>query len=185
MKSRLPEIKQEDLTPQQAQILADIVAGPRGNLSGPFLAWIHSPSLAQPAQQLGAFCRYATSLETRLTELAILQTASWWQCQGEWQIHAPIARDAGLSDAVIAALKAGQTPEFQLEDERLVFEIGRSLYRERRVHADLYDQGVSCFGAPGMVELVAVFGYYALVAMTLNVFEMLPEGDRPLPFSEP
>jgi len=184
MKSRLPNIAQEDLSPKQAQILADIVASPRGNLSGPFLAWIHSPGLASPAQELGAFCRYATSLEARLTELAILQTAAWWQSQAEWQLHEPIAREVGLSDAVITALKDGDTPEFKVEDERLVFHIGQSIYRDRRLQPVLYDQGVSCFGTQGMVELVGVFGYYALVAMTLNVFEMRLEDDQPLPFPE-
>ena len=184
MKSRLPEIKQEDLSPEQARILADIVASPRGNLVGPFLAWILSPGLAQPAQELGAFCRYATSLEARLTELAILQTASWWQSQLEWQSHEPIARKAGLTDSVIAALRDGRTPEFKLDDERLVFQIGLAIYRDRRLHTALYNQGVSFFGTQGMVELVGVFGYYALAAMTMNVFEMLPEDDQPLPFPE-
>ena len=184
MKSRLPSIAAQDLTPVQEQILADILASRGGDLSGPFLAWIHSPGLAGPAQELGAFCRYATGLEARLTELAILQTASWWQSQAEWQIHEPIARKSGLSDAVIAALRVGDTPEFKLEDEHLVFRIGESIYRNRRLQSALYNQGVSCFGTQGMVELVGLFGYYALVAMTLNVFDMRPEGDQPLPFPE-
>jgi 4-carboxymuconolactone decarboxylase len=40
-------------------------------------------------------------------------------------------------------------------------------------------------GDTGMVELVGLVGYYAMVAMTLNVFRMpVPEG-TPLPFKEP
>ena len=36
-----------------------------------------------------------------------------------------------------------------------------------------------------MVELVGLLGYYAMVAMTLNVFRMpVPDG-TPLPFTEP
>ena len=184
MKSRLPGIAGKDMRPEQRQILDAIFASRGGNLSGPFLAWIHSPGLAQPAQELGAFCRYGTRLDTRLSELAILQTASWWRSQAEWQIHEPIAREAGLADTVIAALKDGNTPEFELEDERLVFLIGQSIYRDRRVDAVLYARGVNCFGNAGMVELVGILGYYALVSMTLNVFEMQAEGDQPLPFPE-
>jgi 4-carboxymuconolactone decarboxylase len=184
MQSKLAEISTQDMTPEQTRVLADIVSGPRGNLSGPFLAWIHSPGLAGPAQELGAYCRYATSLETRLTELVILQTASWWQSQAEWLLHEQIAREAGLDDAVIAALKTGDVPHFDNEDELLVFQIGQSIYRDRRLTPALYARGIDCFGSTGMVELVGVFGYYALVSMTLNVFEMRPEGDAPLPFPE-
>ncbi len=40
-------------------------------------------------------------------------------------------------------------------------------------------------GDAGTVELVGLLGYYAMVAMTLDVFRMpVPEG-MPLPFAEP
>jgi 4-carboxymuconolactone decarboxylase len=40
-------------------------------------------------------------------------------------------------------------------------------------------------GDTGMVELVGILGYYALISMTLNAFRMpLPEG-TPMPFAEP
>jgi 4-carboxymuconolactone decarboxylase len=184
MKSRLPDLAIDHLSAEQQRILADIRDSRGGDLSGPFLAWIHSPKLAEPAQQLGAFCRYGTCLGSRLTELVILQTAAWWRSQAEWTIHEPLARQAGLSEAVIAAIKAGELPIFDLEEESLVFQIGQSIYRDRRLSAELHAQGVERFGTEGLVELVAVFGYYALVSMTLNVFEMLPDKDSPLPFSE-
>src|SRR5690606_14853004 len=108
-------------------VLSDILSGPRGNLDGPFLAWAHSPQLADSAQKLGAFCRYGTRLELRLSELAILLTAAWWQSQAEWQIHEPIARQAGLAEGVIEALRRGEEPTFEQDDERLVYRLGRSL----------------------------------------------------------
>ena len=95
MKSRLPDLAIDHLSAEQQRILADIRDSRGGDLSGPFLAWIHSPKLAEPAQQLGAFCRYGTCLGSRLTELVILQTAAWWRSQAEWTIHEPLARQAG------------------------------------------------------------------------------------------
>lgn len=76
IRSRLTALQFADLTADQQRVLADILKGPRGKLDGPFLAWIHSPQLADYAQRLGAFCRYVTALELRLTELAILTTAA-------------------------------------------------------------------------------------------------------------
>ncbi|WP_136248974.1 carboxymuconolactone decarboxylase family protein [Halomonas borealis] len=186
--SRLPALDDATASAAQRRVLDAILGGPRGNLDGPFLAWIHSPELADHAQRLGAFCRYGTRLDTRLTELAILFTASWWQSQAEWQIHAPIAQEAGVSAALIEALHEGPDADHALDvardDEALVIRLGQSLYTTRRVSDALYAEAVAAFGEPAVVELVGVFGYYALVAMTLNVFAVR-RGDEPLPFPEP
>ncbi|MDH4557075.1 carboxymuconolactone decarboxylase family protein [Pseudomonas sp. BN417] len=185
IESRLTALTEEQMSDAQRAVLKAILSGPRGNLDGPFLAWVHSPELADRAQRLGAFCRYDTRLELRLTELAILVTASWWQSQAEWQIHEPIARQAGLSDAVIEALCQGVEPPYERDDERLVHRLGRTLYATRRIDDGLYAEAVAAFGEPAVVELVGVFGYYALVAMTLNVFQVRRGTDTPLPFPQP
>lgn len=185
IQSRLTSLTEAQMDGAQRAVLKEILGGPRGNLDGPFLAWIHSPELANHAQRLGAFCRYSTRLELRLTELAILFTASWWQSQAEWQIHEPIARSTGLSDQIIEALRQQTFPQFTHEDELLVYRVGKTLYETRRIDESLYAQAIQAFGEPAVVELIGVFGYYALVAMTLNVFSVRRDTDAPLPFVEP
>ncbi len=185
MKSRLPELTDATMTQDQRRVLDAILQGPRGNLDGPFLAWVHSPELADPAQQLGAYCRYHTSLPLRLSELAILVTAQWWQSQAEWQIHASIALAAGLNQEQIEALRQGLKPPFSEQDEALVYRIGTELYATRRISNALYQEAVALFGEPALVELVGIYGYYALVAMTLNVFAVDREVEDDLPFPEP
>jgi len=185
IQSRLTPLDEAQMNEAQRAVLHEILTGPRGNLDGPFLAWIHSPELANHAQRLGAFCRYGTRLELRLTELAILYTAAWWQSQAEWQIHEPIARSAGLTDPIIEALRQQSFPPFTRADELLVYRVGKSLYEARRVDDLLYADAVKAFGEPAVVELIGVFGYYALVAMTLNVFAVRRDSDAPLPFDEP
>jgi 4-carboxymuconolactone decarboxylase len=185
MKSRLTDLTRDEMTQDQQRVLDAILSGPRGNLDGPFLAWIHSPDLADRAQELGAFCRYHTQMPLKLSELAILVTAAWWQSQAEWQIHEPIARAAGLDDHIIEALKCGETPKFSELAEQYVYHIGRELYETRRVSQATYDNAVNAFGESAVVELIGIFGYYALVAMTLNVFEVRRDTSVPLPFNEP
>jgi len=110
MTDRLPHFDASNATPEQKAVLDEILSGPRGNLNGPFLGWIHSPELAQHAQRLGAFCRYRTGLPLRLSELAILVTAARWQAQAEWHIHYPIALEAGVALADAEAIRLGQQP---------------------------------------------------------------------------
>ncbi|GAA3533224.1 hypothetical protein [Zobellella aerophila] len=185
MQSRLSDVNPDTAQGEQKRVLDAILSGPRGNLDGPFLAWIHSPELADRAQALGAFCRYHTGLPLRLSELAILITAAQWQSQAEWQIHEPIAHQAGVSQAITEAIRTGREPKFQAEDERLVYRLTTELYHSKRISDSLYHSAREQFGEPVLVELVGLHGYYALVAMTLNAFDVRRHTEQPLPFPEP
>jgi len=181
---RLPAFDPATASAEQQAVLGEILSGPRGNLDGPFLAWIASPAFAQHAQRLGAFCRYETGLSKRLSELAILVTAARWHAQAEWQIHYPIAIDAGVSPAIAEALRAGEPPRFDDEDDELIFAFATELYENRRVSDRTFEAALSRFGRTTTVNLVGLLGYYTLVAMTLNVFEVtMPDRGSP-PFSE-
>lgn len=180
---RLPAVDMTTASPDQKRVLDDILKGPRGNLAGPFLSWIHSPELAQHAQKLGAFCRYQTGLSLRLSELAILCTAAKWQAQAEWQIHHPIGIGAGLDEGNVELIRLGKTPQFALREEQLVWELVDALYETRRIAGPLYAEAEQYFGVEVLVNLVGLLGYYALVAMTLNVFQVR-HGEGALPFEE-
>ncbi|WP_206950807.1 carboxymuconolactone decarboxylase family protein [Trinickia acidisoli] len=182
--ARLPAFDRAAASSEQLAVLDEILSGPRGNLAGPFLAWIASPELAQHAQRLGAFCRYQTGLSLRLSELAILVTAAQWRAQAEWQIHYPIAIAAGVSVSVAEALLEGQRPDFTDTDEALIYDFATELYDTKRVSGATFAKAEQRFGHETTVNLVGLLGYYALVAMTLNVFEMRADGDAPLPFAE-
>ena len=74
--TRLPAIDPEAMSPEQRQVYDDIISGPRGKVPRPVLiSWLRSPELCSRAQQLGAFCRFNSSLPPRLSELAILTVA--------------------------------------------------------------------------------------------------------------
>jgi 4-carboxymuconolactone decarboxylase len=171
MKSRIPLPEIDAFRPAQRQIYESIKST-RGNLDGPFLAWLHSPELAEHAEKLGAFCRYGSSLSTRESELLILCVAAHYQCIGEQQIHEPIARQSGLSSQAVEEIRNGVTPRF--EDDRLaaLHAIARQLLETNRIEQPLFDRARSLFGDKTLVETVGILGYYAFVAMTLNAFEM-------------
>lgn len=171
MQSRLHLPAPEAMSPAQKAI-HDSVLRTRGNVQGPFLAWLLSPGLADPAQQLGAFCRYGTSLSLQESELLILLVAAHYDCAGEQQIHEPIARKAGLADAVLAAIRAHQPPPLETPRLRLLEEVARELLEAKKLPDALYARAAAELGETTLVELVGVVGYYALVAYTLNAFDM-------------
>jgi 4-carboxymuconolactone decarboxylase len=181
---RLKPLPPEEMDAEQRRIHDAIVSGPRGGIRGPFLAWLRSPVLADRAQHLGEFCRFNSSLEPRLSELAILCTARHWAAQFEWYAHEPMAQRGGLAQDIIDAIRVGERPSFTNSDEEAIYDFCDEMYRTKRVSQMTYDRAVAELSERGVVDLVGIIGYYALVSMTLNAFEMpLPDGVAP-PLSE-
>ena len=102
-----------------------------------------------------------------------------------------------MGGARAEAQKAGVKPETVKDDPgRARAEVGaegrrarsrfrQELYKTRRVATRTYERLHGLFGDAGMVELVGILGYYALISMTLNVFRAEIPADMPLPFKEP
>jgi len=168
----------DSMTPQQRQAHDGIANGPRGVVRGPVATWLHTPELAQRAQLLGEYCRYQSSLPPRLSELAILITAQYWQAAYEWNGHVPLARAGGLSDAVIEAVRCNQRPVFEHEDESLVHALATELLWMREVSECTWQHAHLVLGTQGVVDLVGVLGYYGLISMTIKTF-CLPNGPDP------
>lgn len=149
-----------------------------GHLVGPFNAWLHVPKIGRRLSTLGAYLRFRTSIERRLSEVAICTVGAHWHSEFEFFAHAPMALEHGVDASVIDALRENRTPSFDRDDERVVYEVASQLLNDRRVDDDTYVAAEALFGEAGMVELVALIGYYCLISMLLNLFEVpLPPGN--------
>jgi len=181
--ARLAPLDLEHLTPEQRQVADAIRNGPRGGMRGPFEAWLRSPGLADTAQRLGAYCRFGSSLPADINELAILLTGKHWKAQFEFWAHARLALQAGLDPAIIEAIRTGAPPPFTREIERVVYDTVTEYFQTNRLSPATYARAIDTLGEAGLVDLVGVVGYYGLVSMTLNIFEVeVPPGEQePLP----
>ena len=178
--TRLPLPNVETLTADQRRVYEAIESGPRGTVPDLFVALLHNAELADRVQALGALLRYQTSLEPKLSELAILAIARHWSCQYEWHWHAPEAARAGVPDSVIEAIKHRRPSPLSAEDEVIVYDYTCELQTNRAVSDETYDKALALLGPAGVVELTALNGYYAMIAMTLNEHRVpLPDGAAP------
>ena len=167
----------------QTRVAAKVRSGPRGVLRGPVQAWLHSPCLAERAQELGAHCRFGSTLTPDLSELAILLTAAFWRSGYEWVGHVPAAEEAGLARKTILAILAAQRPEGLRPAAVAVFDFVTQLLRSGRVSDTAFQSILIEIGSVGVVDLIGIVGYYGLVAMTANALEITPIGDAPDPFA--
>ena len=188
---RFKQIPPEKLTPEQ-RILADGVrSGPRaaiknssaatpGPLGGPFNVWLRSPDIGNIIQSLGAAIRFRSSLPPKLNELAIIVTARHWTAQYEWIAHHRLALEAGLDPAIGEDIAQGRRPAKMSEDEAIVHDFSRELHDTQGVSDAAYKAALDRFGERGVMDLIAVNGYYVLVSMCLNVDRTpLPGGAPP------
>lgn len=169
---RLPDLDPATLDAEQKRIHDEIASGPRGKVEGPLRVWLTSPGLADKAQALGAFCRYGTSLPPRLSELAILVTGAYWRAGFEWHVHAPIGVAAGLDPQAVESIRIGAEPALANDDEKAVYAFSRELLANRRVSDATYASAERILGPRALVDLVGVLGYYGLISMTINAFEV-------------
>jgi len=183
--ARLKEISEAQMTARQRELAAEMLKS-RGKtaIGGPFSVFLHAPEYGDLAQKLGAHCRYRTAVPPRLSEFAILVIARLWRAQYEWHAHAPIAEKAGVASKTIKELQTGRAPKSAQKDERAIYDFISELHKARRVSGKIYGRVHALLGDTGMVEFIGILGYYTLIAMTLNVFNVkLPDG-KALPFAE-
>ena len=175
--TRFPEMRPEQMNPEQRAMYDAIMAGPRHSMAGPFNAWMRSPVLGQRLQEVGEYLRFKTSVPLNLNEFAILITAVEWGSGFEWYAHYPLAIKAGLNPAVAKDLQDGKRPENMSEDEALVYDFTTQLHHHHQVSDDVYARAVKRLGERGVVDLIALIGYYDLVSATLNVARVLPPAE--------
>jgi 4-carboxymuconolactone decarboxylase len=177
-KSRLPVFDPAALTPEQQRAYDAIKSGPRGDVLGPLRVWLRSPEMAQKAQALGQYARYDSVLPMMLSELAILVTGRIWSSGFEWAHHVPLALGAGVSQTVVDAIAHAERPIFDDTKQAAVFDFCVELHRDRQVTDATFLNAKSQLGEQAVVDLVSICGYYTLISMTINVFDV-PMGYGP------
>ena len=179
---RLKPLTENDMSEAQLKAVRDLAGGLRGrfNPNGPNAALLRSPELMERTQKVGEYLRYKSSIPVRLNEFAILITAREWTAQTEWHAHHPLALEAGLDPAVAADLAQGRRPAGMKEDEAIVYRFCKEIHDTKEVSDAAYRAVAERFGERGVMDLIALTGYYTMLAMVLNVTRQpLPDGAAP------
>lgn len=199
--ARIASIPVDKFSPEQKQMFEAITGGARsrlrpaseflnseGGVGGPFHVWMHAPVLGHPAQELGARVRFDGILRGDLREIGILVVAARTRAEYEWWAHARIGLKEGLDDKALSVIKKNHpwednkpdSSDFADADQLAVYLFALELTQTHHVSDKTYARLVDQLGDQAVVELVITIGYYVMVSMTLNVFDIaLPEGEKP------
>jgi len=177
---RMPPIPKEKMSDAQKKAADELIAGPRGALTGPFVPLLRSPELMSRLQRTGEYLRFQNSIGEKLTEFLILLTARQWTQQYEFDVHTPLAVNAGVRPELVTAITEGRRPRDMTVDEEVVYDFFTELHENQSVTDSTYARAVGIFGEQGVVDMSGLIGYYTTLAMVMNVARTpMHDGKKP------
>jgi 4-carboxymuconolactone decarboxylase len=173
----------DQLTPEQKEAAAGVLKQSSAGLGGPYAMLITSPELLKRYLLMTEYLRQKTSLPHRLNEMAILMEARIWDAQYEWWAHEPLARKAGVPDAIIAAIKDGKRPAAMQPDEAIVYDVVTELLNTKKLSDATFAKAKQILGEQQVVDLAAVTGFYVMVSAVVAAGRVgIPNGGAdPMP----
>ena len=169
--ARLTPITSKDQVAPEAHAIVDGITKSRGSLHGPFSMFLHAPELAERVAHLGAYVRFEGGLDMRVRVLAAMTVARELDAVYVWGAQAGSARRQSVPESTITAIREGHMRGVPAEDAQII-DFTRRLMREHRVDDATAAALRERFGDRGLIELTGSIGYYALLAMTVNVCEL-------------
>lgn len=167
--TRYPETAPEDMSCEQRRVVRAVHQRRKGGLEGPFVPLVYAPGILDHLQALGEHCRFHTGVPDKLRELAIIVAARHAASPYAFHGHAAVARRLGLAEDAIMAIAAQQRPARLDADEALVHDFCCGMCADGRVDDDVFERAEQRFGRAVIIDLVAVCGYYAMLALGINV----------------
>lgn len=171
--ARIPTATRESVPDNQRAIYDEIITERGGPIeSGPVSVLINCPEIAKRGSHLSAYLRQESTLPAKVQELAMLITAREQDCQYIWNAHAAAGRSAGLSDALVDALRDKRDLPQLAPDEAAVVNCCREIFRTHRVSDATFQAALQQLGTQGLTELITLIGYYTLLACNANAFDI-------------
>jgi 4-carboxymuconolactone decarboxylase len=187
---RLPLLDPAKLSAEQRPLYDDMKAGieknfqgfktiaENGALLGPWNPWLHEPKFGKPIWDLTLALSMSPSLPRTVREVAILVTGTTFHSAYELYAHVIAAERRGLSDEKLATIVAGQRPDDLTREEGIAYDVAASLVHHGTLPELIYRQAVQAFGTHETAELIYLVGFYCLVSVTLNGFNVpVPESE--------
>jgi 4-carboxymuconolactone decarboxylase len=171
---RIELITEKSQIPEERHAEYDEIVGVLGRVGGPFGILMHSPGLAEMVCKTGAHVRLKSELTMVERELVILSLCREKDAAYEWSGHVSTARNAGMREEAIEAMRGGADVSGLEPDERDIITYTRQLLRANNVDQDLFDALKDRHGVRWLVELTATIGQYSYISAINNAFGMEP-----------
>lgn len=177
----IPELSDVDRATLEQMAVARSHAEGRHALGEVYVRMFNNPGVARTVGALGEHLRFLGVLPDDVRELVILRFAARRRFGYEWAHHQRPAHLAGLHDATIDSVTAGEVPDTLPDASRAVLEAVDAVSDLRSIPADIQQRVVAEHGYAGVVEVVALCGLYGLMGDMIIAFDIPIEPGLPTP----
>lgn len=149
----------------------------RGRIDGMYRTLLNHPHLVEKISALGGFLRFQGALPGDVREFIILLSAHERGAEYEWIKHMQPAKESGLPQEIIEAIKGGgmQFPGKYQKIAELTWQILRT---SSSIDATLQKGLIKEYGMEGLIEMVILPGFYSMISNVLCAFDIpLPRED--------
>ncbi len=143
-----------------------------GALLGPFNPMLHFPQFGGAVWGVNTALSEHSTLPKPVHELAILVAGARFSSRYEIYAHEAVAEQAGLSKSKIASLAAGGRPGDLTDEEGIAFDAASALTRGAQLPESTYRAVLAAFGEQGTAELIYLVGFYCLISVLLNGYDV-------------
>ena len=175
-----------DAMTDEQRAMHDTVAKQRsvGKVRGPFALLLNAPDIGNRVADMVNHFLSDTRVSHKLKELAIIAVARRYSARYEWFIHAPRAVRMGLAEETKEIIRAGKRPDFTDPEEALVYDLAVEMVETRNISDDSYAKAKDMLGEPALLELVSLIGFYVMIALVLNGYDVEVPDNGPDPFAD-
>jgi 4-carboxymuconolactone decarboxylase len=165
---RMPPLQIEKYSEVQRKAALEFAKERGKPVFGPFVPLLRSPELMLSARSMGDYLRFRSAVPPRIGEMVVLVVCREWTQHVEWQIHYPLALQAGLPRETADAIADGRRPDGLAADERVAYDLSLEILHNRRVSEETWRRALQTFGEQGVVDLLGLNGYYSFLATVMN-----------------
>ena len=173
--ARMRSLEREDLAAEHQHIYDDI-ASSRGRVQPNFKVLLNNPLATARMAALGGYVRFETPLSPRVKMLAVLATAREFDGDYVWTANLPQARDAGVDEATIQAIRERRAPRGLMPEDAVIVQFMLELLRQHRITDATFQAVQQKLGDAGVIDLLILIGYYGSLSHSLSALEVMPPG---------
>jgi len=174
--ARVPYVQREQLAPEQQQHF-DAIAGSRGRVGPNFQTLLNSPEAGGRFAAFGEYVRFHGDVPERLKELAIITAAREANNDYVWTAHERLARQQGVTDPIINAIRTRTAPDGLTGDDAKVVRFAKELLTTHEIADATFNAMHQMLGNKGIMDLILLIQYYHSLAHTLQAVKLeMPPG---------
>ena len=175
---RVENVERESLPPDERRFFDAVQAIRRRPISGPFIVLMNSsPDLAARFAQLGHYFHARGQADESIVPIRdrafislvgsrVLESPYEWAAWVNWSL------EAGVAQTTVDAIREGRPLDLDATEKLLNDFCGQLVSSNHRVSEATFGAALQHYGLRGLVELTVTLGYFAMIALPLNAFEM-------------